>query len=309
VFGGWVDAFVMSRRTKSVWLTSFCALLWVAAPLWASETESWPETRARWNQPAQPFRVIGNVYYVGTHELAVWLITTRSGHVLLDGALPESVPQIEANIRSLGFRLEDVHWLLNSHAHFDHSGGLAQLRRDTGARLYASAGDRESLESGTYLGSEADTTLSAPPVSVDATVADGQRLDLGGVAVMAHLTPGHTRGCTTWTLSVVENGQTHTVVFYCSTSVAANRLAPVEQYPGIVDDYRQSFQRLQDIRGDVFLANHESFFGLWDKRSRQRGGEPNPFVDPTELSRFVAASKAAFEAELTQQRSAAGALR
>jgi metallo-beta-lactamase class B len=298
---------MLSRRTCAQ-VALGVVMLCVSALTRASDSENWAE-RAQWNRPAEPFRVIDNVYYVGTHELGVWLITTPSGHILLDGGLAESAEQIEANIRRLGFRVEDVHWLLNSHAHFDHSGGLAQLRRDTGAQLWASAEDRESLETGTYLGSEADSRLSAPPVTVDANVADGQVIDVGGVVLTAHLTPGHTRGCTTWTMPVVDDGLQRTVVFYCSTTVAANRLVPTEQYPGIIDDYHRTFLRLRQMHGDVFLANHESFFNLWEKRSRQVAGQPNPFVDPTELPRFVAASEAAFEQDLERQRADAAAVR
>jgi metallo-beta-lactamase class B len=293
--------FARRRCIALAWGALTSALLGVAI---AAEEDSWQTTRSAWNQPAPPFRVIDNVYYVGTHELGVWLITSPKGHVLLDGALAESVPQIEAHIRQLGFRVEDVRWLINSHAHFDHSGGLAQLRRDTGAQLVASKGDRESLEHGTYLGSETNSHLSAPPVPVDRTLVDGQVVAVGPVRLTAHLTPGHTRGCTTWTLPVMEAGVPHTVIFYCSTSVALNRLAPTEQYPGIVQDYRRSFERLRRLQADVFLANHESFFDLWPKRARQHEGQPNPFIDPTELPRFVAASEDAFEQELAQQRAA-----
>ena len=260
--------------------------------------------RAAWNAPATPFRVIGDVYYVGTDELGAWLIRTPKGLILLDGALEESAPLIERNIEALGFRIRDVRLLLNSHAHFDHSGGLAQLKRDSGATLAASEGDRESLETGTYLGSEDVAALNAPPVKVDQVIRDGEHIGLGGVELTAHLTPGHTRGCTTFTLPVVDHGAKRTVIFYCSTTVALNRLVPKPQYAGIVADYRASFARLEKLHADLFLSNHKDFFALWDKRSRMKDGTANPFIDPDELPRFVAASRAAFEQDLAAQQAA-----
>jgi metallo-beta-lactamase class B len=294
------------KNWRSVFLlamgTSAAAASGAAAPDLAA-------VRAAWNRPAEPFRVIGDVYYVGTDELGAWLIRTPQGLILIDGALEESAPLIEASITKLGFQVHDVRLLLNSHAHFDHSGGLARLKQDSGARLVASEGDRESLETGTYLGSEAVEALRAPPVKVDQTVRDGERVGLGGVQLTAHLTPGHTRGCTTWTLPVSEHGITHSVIFYCSTTVALNRLAPKPQYPGIVADYRRSFAALASMHADVFLSNHKDFFGLWDKRARLQDGAVNPFVDPAELPAFVAASRADFDKELAAQQSAAEAAR
>lgn len=262
--------------------------------------------RAEWNRPAKPFRVIGNIYYVGTDELGAWLIRTNRGLILLDAALEESAPQIERNIQRMGFRVADVRILLNSHAHFDHSGGLARLKRDSGADLVSSEGDRVSLETGTYLGKESVTALDSPPVHVDRIVNDGETITLGDVTMTAHITPGHTRGCTTWTMAVVERGVPHTVIFYCSTTVALNRLVPEPQYPGIVDDYRRSFGQLAQLSADVFLANHKDFFQLWEKRVRMKRGTANPFVDAGELQRFVAQSREEFERDLSTQAASAG---
>ena len=287
------------------WVTAICVPILLFGTTVSAGQADFTAVREAWNKPAQPFRVIDNVYYVGTDELASWLVATPKGLILLDGALEESVPEIERNIATLGFRVRDVRWLLNSHAHFDHSGGLAQLKRDTGATMIASDGDRESLETGTYLGSEQVRELAAPPVRVDRIVHDGEVLGLGGIHLTAHVTPGHTRGCTTWTLPVVDRGTTHEVIFYCSTSVALNRLVPDPQYDGIVDDYRHSFARLSQLHADVFLANHKSFFGLWEKRARMSDGAPNPFVDAAELARFVAGSLADFERDLAAQEKAA----
>jgi metallo-beta-lactamase class B len=288
-----------------------CALLLAAAVgsglAAAADRPTLAAMRAEWNQPAAPFRVIGNVYYVGTRELGAWLIRSTDGLILLDGALPESVPQIERHIRRLGFRIRDVRLLLNSHAHFDHSGGLARLKRDSGAQLLASEGDRVSLETGTYLGSEDVVAMSAPPVKVDRVIADGEEVRLGDTTLTALVMPGHTRGCTSWTLPVRDQGVMRQVIFYCSTTVAANRLAPNPQYPGIVEDYRATFERLKSVHADVFLSNHKDFFDLWGKRARLGRTERNPFVDPTELPAFVAASQADFEKELARQQASSRA--
>lgn len=283
--------------------TLLLMLAWGAVP--AQSAESFADVRAAWNRPAEPFEVVPGVYYVGTEELAAWLIPSDEGLILIDGAMAESAPLIEANIRRLGFDLHDVRILLNSHAHFDHSGGLAQLKRDSSAQLIASAADRAALETGRYAGSESVVEFYAPPVTVDRVIEDGEVLALGAVRLTAHLTPGHTAGCTTWTMPVVSAGHTLEVVFYCSTSVAANRLWPNAQYPGIVDDYRRSFARLDDLHADVFLANHKDFFRLWEKRATMSAEGPNPFVDPSELPRFVAASRAQFEQDLTAQKASA----
>jgi metallo-beta-lactamase class B len=272
-----------------------------------------------WNQPNVPFKVIGNIHYVGTAGLSSFLITTERGHILLDGALPESALQIEANIAALGFKLRDIKYLLNSHAHFDHSGGLSQLKQDTGALMVASEGDRSALEGGFYLGSEDRDALKAPPVKVDRVVRDGAALELGGTVLTANLTPGHTRGCTSWSMPLTEGGKTLRVLFFCSSSVAANRLVDPPQYPGIVADYEKTFARARTLQVDVFLGPHPEFFRMSDKRARLSSGgvpaqgTPNPFIDPQEFGAFIAASEADFRRQLaTQQeraRSAPGTAR
>lgn len=255
--------------------------------------------RKEWNVPHKPFHIIGNIYYVGMEGVSAFLITTPKGDILTDGGLPESAPFIEANIRALGFKLSDVKILLNSHAHFDHSGGLAQLKKDTGAQFYASAGDAPFLESGhiTFGPSEKiDTT----PIHVDHVVRDGESISLGGTTLTAHVTPGHTKGCTTWTTSVQDGGATRSVMFFCSISVAGNPIGGSPAYPGIVSDYRASFAKLEKMKTDIFFAPHGVQFGLDDKLPKLKPGAPNPFVDPTELHRFLAKARADFDAELAK---------
>ena len=163
--------------------------------------------RAAWNEPVKPFRIIGNIYYVGVSGVTSFLITTPQGHILLDGGFPETAPLIEKNIATLGFRIQDVKILLNSHAHYDHCGGLAELKRLSGAQMVASRADGEVLESGGRVSFEGWKNSGFPAVKVDRVIADGETVQLGDVSLTAVLTPGHTKGCTTWTMPVTESGK------------------------------------------------------------------------------------------------------
>jgi metallo-beta-lactamase class B len=263
-----------------------------------------PSVPADWSAPTDPFRVADNLYYVGTAGISAWLITTPKGHIVIDGAMPTSAPLIQSSIRRLGFQPKDVKILLNTHAHFDHTGGLADLKRDTGARLLANPADRKALETGIYPGWEEVRDLDFAPVKVDGDLKDGQAVRLGDAVLTPHFTPGHSPGCTTWTFQATDRGRPLDVLLYCSTSVAANRLVSRErgpQYPGIVEDYRNSFARLKTLKADVFLAPHGEQFGLEAKRAKLKSDGANPFVDPEELARRVTASEADFSRELARQ--------
>lgn len=266
------------------------------------------ESPAAWTTPTEPFKIAGNLYYVGTAGIGAYLITTPQGHILIDGAMPGSAKDIEASITKLGFAPSEVKVLLNTHAHFDHAGGLAELKRDTGAKLAASAGDKIALETGKYPGSEEVKAFDFAPVKVDRALEDGERLSMGGIALTAHLTPGHSAGCTTWTFPVMIDGVSRQAMIYCSTSVAANRLVSKTkgpQYPGIVADYEKSFAKLKTMKADVFLAPHAEQFGMREKRAALAAGGPNPFIDPGLLQKTVAASEKAFREELAKQQDAA----
>lgn len=266
------------------------------------------QSPAAWTTPTEPFKIAGNLYYVGTAGIGAYLITTPQGHILIDGAMPGSAKDIEASITKLGFAPSEVKVLLNTHAHFDHAGGLAELKRDTGAKLAASAGDKIALETGKYPGSEEVKAFDFAPVKVDRALEDGERLSMGGIALTAHLTPGHSAGCTTWTFPVMIEGVSRQAMIYCSTSVAANRLVSKTkgpQYPGIVADYEKSFANLKTMKADVFLAPHAEQFGMTEKRAALAAGGPNPFIDPGLLQKTVAASEKAFREELAKQQDAA----
>ncbi|HYW52246.1 MAG TPA: subclass B3 metallo-beta-lactamase [Gemmatimonadaceae bacterium] len=254
-----------------------------------------------WTDTIAPFRMIDNVHYVGSAGLSAFLITTPKGHILLDAGLPSNAPMVARNITRLGFALRDVRILLNSHAHYDHAGGLAALKRLTGARLFAMAGDTAALERGVYIGSESDASMRFPGVRVDSVLTDGSMVTLGGVTLTANLTAGHSAGCTSWSMPVTSDGAKHNAIFFCSASVAANRLAPRPQYPGIVADYRRTFARLRAVDADVFLAPHAELFDLRGKRGRIAAGRPNPFIDAALLRQVTLQAEAAFTKELARQ--------
>jgi len=259
--------------------------------------------RIAWNEPQAPFHVIGNIYYVGMAGVSAFLIVTPQGDILTDGGLPESAPFIEKNIKALGFKLGDVKILLNSHAHFDHSGGLAKLKADTGAKFYASTGDKPFLESG-HIPYGPSAQIDTAPIHVDRAMKDGESFSLDGVTMTANVMPGHTKGCTAWTMPLTENGVKHKVMFFCSISVAGNPLAGTPAYPGIVSDYRASFARLKKMDADIFFAPHGGQFGMAEKLAKVKPGAPNPFIDASELQRFAAQAEQAFDQELAKQQAA-----
>ncbi len=263
--------------------------------------------QTNWNTPTEPFHVIDNVYYVGTEGLSAFLFTTPEGHILLDGATPQGAPMIEANIAKLGFKLSDVKLLLNSHAHFDHSGGLKQLKQDTGAKLYVMEGDVSAIEGGFYLGSESVKSMGAPPVKVDKVLHDGDTVKLGGFTLTANLTPGHSRGCTSWGATVHDGGKAYDALVFCSATVAANRITDPVQYEGIVADYRKTFAMTKTMHVDIPLAPHPEFFQLLQKSEKAKAdpSAANPFVDRTAFPALMTKLEADFERTLKERTAAA----
>jgi metallo-beta-lactamase class B len=280
-------------------LKKFTLVLAAVAGLFATTASA--QAPPSWTKATTPFQVIGNIYYVGTEGLSAWLITSAKGHILIDGGMPQNAALVEANIKALGFKLSDVDLILNSHAHFDHAGALAQLKKDTGAVVIASADDKWALENGRYPGSEDVAAMNFPPVKVDQTIADGATAGVGGNTLTANITPGHTKGCTSWTMTVKDGSKNYKVMFFCSGTVAANRLAPNPQYPGIVADYQKTFVRLTKMKADVFLAPHPDQMNMAAKRAAMGPGKPNPFIDPSELGTVTARLDADFKAQLAKQ--------
>ncbi len=254
----------------------------------------------RWNEPFAPFTIAGNLHYVGTATVSAFLITTPDGHVLIDGVLAQSVPQIIGNIKALGFDIADVKYLLNTHAHIDHAGGLAGLQRASGAQMLASAADKPFLEAGA-IDHGPSQGMRFPQVRVDRVIGDGDVIALGGAVLTAHLTPGHSPGCTSWSLPVkAADGTQRQAFLHCSATVAGQSLVP-EAYPGMVAAFRSTFAKVKGIKADIFLANHDNFFALADKRRRQIAGDANAFVNPDELQSFNTRMEAQFEGDLKQQ--------
>lgn len=259
-------------------------------------------TSREWNKPVPPFRIVGNLYYVGAIEIASYLITTPQGHFLLDGGFVETAPQIEQNIVQLGFKLSDVKYLLNSHAHCDHAGGLAELKKVTGAKFAASEGDAGLLRKGGHGDFRFGDTLLFPPIEPDKIIQDGESLQLGDQAMTAHLTPGHTKGNTTWTTQIQDGARTYNVVFVGSQSSLDDKFVGQESYPGIAAEFVKSFAVLRNLPCDIFLASHGWFFHFVDKHERLMRGDTNAFVDPEGYKRYLSESEKDFHQKLDQQR-------
>jgi metallo-beta-lactamase class B len=258
-----------------------------------------------WAEPREPFHVVGDIYSVGSAEVTSFLITSPKGHVLIDGGFSETAPQIVRNIDKLGFKLEDVKVLLSSHAHFDHAGGLAELKRRTGAQVMASRADAEALARGGKGDPQFGDSLPFAPVYADRLVQDGGVVRVGPIELVAHVTPGHTQGCTTWTTVQREDGAPVHVVFVCSVSVPDEyRLMGNPRYPRAVDDYERSFRILRGLPCDVLLGPHASFFHQDERRARIADGAPNPFVDPAACVTYLDRSEQAFRAHMEKERSA-----
>ena len=260
---------------------------------------------AKWNKPAEPFKIIDNVYYVGTDGLASYLITSPQGLILVDTVMPESTSLIKASIEKLGFKVADIKYLLNTHAHIDHTGGFAELKQASGAQMVSGEADKPLLEGGYYPGAQDDDALKFPPVKVDRTVREGDTVTLGNVTLTARETPGHSPGCTSWAFSVKDGDATRSVLIFCSGTVALNRLVGNPTYPGIVEDYRKTFARAKDMKVDILLAPHPEMYNMQDKRAVMKDGAPNPFVNPGEFNAYAATLEKAFVDALAKQTAAA----
>jgi len=257
-----------------------------------------------WTAPIEPVRIFENVYYVGTEDLASYLITTPRGHVLVDSGVAQNAATISKSIQQLGFKLADVKYLLTTQAHFDHVAAHAELQRLTGAQVVASVGDAELMETGGKTDYHFGPPYNFPPVKVNRRVKDGDTVTIGDAVLTAHLTPGHTQGTTTWVMPVTSGGVPTNVVFVGSTSVNPGvKLVGNTKYPQIAEDFAATFERLKRIKVDVFLTAHLSANDGLEKIAKLRtGGTPNPFVDPSGYAAYLEASRKKFETELARQR-------
>jgi len=260
-----------------------------------------------WTTPFPPFRIAGNLYYVGSADLASYLIATPKGLILINGNLTSSPPLIRESVEALGFRFSDITILLISHAHFDHCAGSAEIIRETGAKYEVMDADVPVVESGgkSDFAYGAEKTMQFPQARVDRVLHDGDTVQLGGTVLTAHLTAGHTRGTTTWTMDEREGGRLLHVVIVGSPNVNSGyKLVGNTVYPQIAADYAHQFSVLKALPCDIFLGAHGSYFGLKEKYARFKNGDRNAFIDPAGYKAYVAEREQAFEAELQRQRAA-----
>ena len=257
-----------------------------------------------WNQPQKPFQVYGNTYYVGTKELTALLVTGPKGHVLLDGALPQSAPLIAANIKSLGFRIKDVKLILNSHEHFDHAGGIAPLQRASGAKVVASAIGARVLKDGKIGKDDAQYDPSEDPaiekVAQVTVVGDGEVLTVGDIAVKAHMTPAHSPGGTTWTWTSCEKGRCLDMVYADSlTGVSADGYRFTS--PDRTAQFLAVIDKVAAMKCDIVISNHPSFTDTMEKAAAKTAAN-NPFIDANGCRGYAARMKTRFEKRIADER-------
>lgn len=293
------DEIMRIRTSRFAVVLSFVVVVWASCAI-----RMWAQNPQEWTQPFPPHKVAGNIYYVGSKALAVFLITTPQGLILINSNLESSAPQIQAGIEKLGFHLSDVKILLISHAHFDHCAGSAKLKELTGASYMVMDADVPVVESGGksdfQYGRSKDTWY--PTAKVDRVLHDGDQVRLGDTVLVAHLTPGHTKGTTTWTMKVNDGGKMLDVVIVGSPNVNPGyKLVQNAAYRNIATDYERTFRVLNALPCDVFLGAHGSYYDMEAKFARLKGAKANPFIDPDGYKSYVAEREQAFRAELKKQ--------
>jgi metallo-beta-lactamase class B len=259
-----------------------------------------------YTEPFPAFKIAGNLYYVGSKGLANYLITTPEGHILINSDLEANVPLIRSSIESLGFKFSDVKILLISHAHWDHCAGSAKIKELTGAKYMVMDADVPVVESGgkTDFQYANDPSTLYPPTRVDRVLHDGDQVKLGGVTLVAHLTPGHTKGCTTWTMKVKDGSRTRDVVIVGSPNVNPGyKLVANALYPGIAEDYVHMFKVLKSLSCDIFLGAHGSYYGMEEKYKKLKSGDASAFIDSEGYKAYVAEREQAFLKAQEKQRS------
>ncbi|HZY72298.1 MAG TPA: subclass B3 metallo-beta-lactamase [Edaphobacter sp.] len=260
--------------------------------------------QSSWTEPFPPHRIAGNLYYVGSKDLASYLIVTPQGNILINSSLQSSPPLIRQSIEKLGFKFSDTKILLISHAHWDHDAGSARILKETGAKYMVMAEDVPVVESGgrkdfQYGRSPEDLY---PPAKVDRVLHDGDEVRLGGAVLTAHLTPGHTKGCTTWTMKVADGGKSYNVVIIGSPNVNPGyKLVGNKAYPQIAQDYEKTFRVLKSLPCDIFLGAHGGYYGMAAKYARLKQEGMKVFVDPQGYKDYVADRERAFRTELAKQ--------
>ena len=262
---------------------------------------------AEWRQPFPPFKMIGNVYWVGTYDLSTYLITTDAGHILINTGFEDTVPQIVEGVEKLGFKMADVKILLATHAHGDHVAGLAELKRLTGAQMWMSEADAVLLEDGGVSDFRFGDgrTPSFAAVKVDRRLKDQDTIALGGVTLTAHHHPGHTKGATSFTMTVRESGRDYRVAIANMGSINPGvTVSGMPKYPTIADDYARTFAAQKALPVDVFLASHAAQFGMHDKYKPGDTYDPNRFVDPKGYLAAVERLEGVYREQLARERAA-----
>lgn len=264
----------------------------------------------KWEEPDEPLQIIGPLYFVGTKGLGVFLFTTSEGHILMNTGMPSSGPMIVASIRKLGFRPEDIRIMINGHAHIDHAGALAFFKEQFGAQLAVMREDVPAMESGDSGDFKYGNDFVYPPVKVDRILRDGDTIRMGDVLLTAYLTPGHTRGATTWIANLVLDGKPYVVAFPDGAGFNPGyRLAKDPSYPGIAEDYRRTHHMLEMLKPDIWLAQHNEYYDLEGKRQRAQTEGVNAWRDPEGYRRFIAGRKRAFEDQVDLEMGAAKSAR
>ena len=270
-------------------------LVVVAAPV-AAQNEAW-------TRPFPGHRVIGNLYAVGTYDLAVFLITSEEGHILINTGLEDSTAQIRENIESLGFRLEDVEILLQMQAHWDHTAALAEIKEITGAEMWATAGDAPVLEDGGFSDPHFGGRQSFTPVSVDKIIADGELIELGATRLTVIETPGHTAGSSSYAMQVREGGRDYNVVIANMGTINPGKQLVVDPtYPGVADDFAETFRKQKAWDVDVWVAAHGSQYGLHGKYEAGQDYSPDTFVDPDGFLAAVERLEGRYREQLATER-------
>jgi metallo-beta-lactamase class B len=291
----------LKRRGTALLLLFLVALV---ASIDAQKAQSALPERSDYLQSFPPHRVIGNIYFVGSKSLGIYLITTSKGDILINTGLEDSVPMIEHSVAKLGFRFADIKILLISHAHFDHDAGAARIKQLTGAAYEVMDADVPVVESGGrkdfFYGNDPDMLYA--PAKVDRVLHDGDTVKLGDTVLTAHLTPGHTKGCTTWTMKAEDGGSTYDVVIVGSPNMNPGyKLVNNAAYPQIANDYEKTFQLLRSLHCDVFLGAHGDYYNMEAKFARLHAGSANLFIDPVGYKNYVDDRERVFRAELVRQ--------
>ncbi|WP_263360015.1 subclass B3 metallo-beta-lactamase [Acidicapsa ligni] len=293
----------MFKRKSCLALLFICLICFTTNNLRADQNPDW-------TTPMAPYRIAGNLYYVGSRDLASYLVTTPQGLILINSNLTSSGPQIRRSVEKLGFRFSDIKILLISHAHYDHCAGSSAIKKLTGAKYMVMDADVPVIESGGKGDFQygAHKEMLYPATKVDRILHDGEEVRLGNVVLVAHRTAGHTKGCTTWTLKVLQNGKndsgkTYNVVIVGSPNVNPGyKLVNNPKYPKMAADFAHQFRILKALPCDIFLGAHGSYYDMLAKYARLQAGDAMAFVDPSGYQGFVAERQKAFEAELARQK-------